>query len=108
MFRCIILLNINIISSQFIITSHDIQSVFIYHHLQSYYTYIIHAEESSEGFLLCFKSIVQVSLSVFSVELYFHFKYNLIHNYIRNVVLCYLYLSKSHSKIYLSTRKYYV
>ncbi len=76
-------------------------------------TYIIHAEESSEGFLLCFKSIVQVSLSVFSVELYFllHFYanlHNLIHNYIRNLVLCYIYLSKSHSKIYLSTRKYYV
>ncbi len=39
------------------------------------YTYIIHAEESSEGFLLCFKSIVQVSLSVFSVELYFLLHY---------------------------------
>ncbi len=38
-------------------------------------THIIHAEEESEGFLLCFKSIVQVSLSVFSVELYFLLHY---------------------------------
>ncbi len=37
----------------------------------------------------------------------FHIKYNVL-NYIRNLVLTFLYSSKSNSMFYLSTRKYYI